>query len=150
MVSTARQKSRLPSDRSKSKKARKRYEEIVASITASMQGSPSADELFNFMFTTDKVSSQVAEESEDLLTRIMEDDKLWAWTEVDSPGTPIKPDGAKKIVGALGLNPEHTSSFSVVDLEVVHDRWRSAAKKTPDLQHPLIPIIQAWLDLEAT
>lgn len=150
MVSTARQKSRLPSDRGKSKKARKRYEEIVASITASMQGSPSADELFNFMFTTDKVSSQVAEESEDLLTRIMEDDKLWAWTEVDSPGTPIKPDGVKKIVGALGLNPEHTSSFSVVDLEVVHDRWRSAAKKTPDLQHPLIPIIQAWLDLEAT
>ena len=150
MVSTARQKSRLPSDRSKSKKARKRYEEIVASITASMQGSPSADELFNFMFTTDKVSSQVAEESEDLLTRIMEDDKLWAWTEVDSPGTPIKPDGVKKIVGALGLNPEHTSSFSVVDLEVVHDRWRSAAKKTPDLQHPLIPIIQAWIDLEAT
>ena len=150
MVSTARQKSRLPSDKGKTKKARKRYEEIVASITASMQGSPSADELFNFMFTTDKVSSQVAEESENLLTRVMEDDKLWAWTEVDSPSTPIKPDGTKNVVGALGLNPENTSSFSVVDLEVVHERWKSAAKKTPDLQHPLIPIIEAWLDLEAT
>ena len=150
MVSTARQKSRLPSDKGKTKKARKRYEEIVASITASMQGSPSADELFNFMFTTDKVSSQVAEDSENLLTRVMEDDKLWAWTEVDSPSTPIKPDGTKNVVGALGLNPENTSSFSVVDLEVVHERWKSAAKKTPDLQHPLIPIIEAWLDLEAT
>jgi hypothetical protein len=150
MVSTARQKSRLPSDRGKSKKAWKRYEEIVASITPSTQGSPSADQLFDFMFTTDKVSSQIAEESENLLTIIMEDDKLWAWTEVDSPSAPIKPDGTTKIVGALGLNPENTSSFSVVDLEVVHERWKSAAEETPDLQHPLIPIIQAWLDLQAT
>ena len=127
-----------------------RYEEIVASITLSTQGSPSADELFDFMFTTNKISSQIAEESENLLTRIMEDDKLWAWTEVDSPSATIKPDGTTKIVGALGLNPENTSSFSVVDLEVVHERWKSAAEKSPDLQHPLIPIIQAWLDLEAT
>lgn len=145
MISTARPKSRPPSDRGKSKKARTSYEEIVASIAPSKQGSPSADELFDFMFTTDRVSSQVAEESENLLTRVMEDDKLWAWTEVDSPSTPIKPDGTKNVVGALGLNPENTSSFSVVDLEVVHERWKSAAKKTPDLQHPLIPIIQAWL-----
>ena len=148
MISTARPKSRQPSDRGKSKKAWKRYEEIVASIAASTQGSPSADELFDFMFT-DQVSSQVAEESENLLTRVMEEDKLWAWTEVDSASTPIKPDGTKKVVGALGLNPENTSSFSVVDLEVVHERWKSAAKKSLDLQHPLTPIIQAWLELEA-
>ena len=150
MVSTARQESRLPSDRGKSKKTWKRYEEIVASITPSTQRSPSADELFDFMFTTDKVSSQIAEESENLLTRIMEDDKLWAWTEVDSPSAPIKPDGTAEIVGALGLNPKNTSSFSVVDLEVVHERWKSSAEETPDIQHPLIPIIQAWLDLQAT
>ena len=80
----------------------------------------------------------------------MQDDKLWAWTEVESPSAPIKPDGTAKIVGALGLNPENTSSFSVVDLEVVHERWKSAAEETPDIQHPLIPIIQAWLDLQAT
>ena len=85
------------------------------------------------MFTTVKVSSQIAEESENLLRRIMEDDKLWAWTEVDSPSAPIKPDGTTKIVGALGLNPENTSSFSVVDLEVVHERWKSVAEKEPDL-----------------
>ena len=72
MVSTARQKSRLPSGIGKSKKAWKRYEEIVASITPCTQGSPSADKLFDFMFTTDKVSSQIAEESENLLTRIMQ------------------------------------------------------------------------------
>ena len=76
MVSTARQKSRLPSGIGKSKKAWKRYEEIVASITPCTQGSPSADKLFDFMFTTDKVSSQIAEESENLLTRVMQDDKL--------------------------------------------------------------------------
>ena len=149
MISTAKPKSRQPSDRGKSTKAWKRYEEIIASIAASTQGSPSADELFHFMFTTDQVSPQVAEESEDLLTRVMEDDKLWAWTEVDSASTPIKPDGTKKVVGALGMNPENTSSFSVVDLVVVHERWKSAAKKSLDLQHPLTPIIQAWLELEA-
>ena len=131
MVSTARQKSRLPSDRGKSKKAWKRYEEIVASISPSTQRSPSADELFDFMFTTDKVSSQIAEESENLLTRIMEDDKLWAWTEVDSPSAPIKPDGTAKIVGALGLNPENTSSFSVVDLEVVHEKMEIGGRRNP-------------------
>ena len=150
MVSTPRQKSRLPSGIGKSKKAWKRYEEIVASIEPCTQGSPSADELFDFMFTTDKISSQIAEESENLLTRIMQDDKLWASTEVDSPSAPIKPHGTARIVGALGLNPENTSSFSAVDLQVVHERWKSAADKTPELQHPLIPIIQAWRDLKAT
>ena len=102
MVSTPRQKRRLPSGIGKSKKAWKRYEEIVASIEPCTQGSPSADELFDFMFTTDKISSQIAEESENLLTRIMQDDKLWAWTEVDSPSAPIKPHGTARIVGALG------------------------------------------------
>ena len=149
MVSTARKKNRSPSGKSQDIDAWKGYEETIASVTHSKQGLPSASELFAFMFDTDKIPAQTAQESEDLLTRVMAEDKIWAWTEVDSPSAPITSDGTNKMVGALGVNPDNTSSFSVVDLKDVHARWKSAVARQPDVQHPLMPIIQAWHDLEA-
>lgn len=150
MVSTARRNRPQSLKRTKRKKVWKRYAEVVASLSPSTQRPPSAYELFEFMFATNGVSSQIAEESEDLLATIMQEDKLWAWTQVDSAKAPIKPDDTKEIVGALGIDPKDPSSFSVVDLEVIHERWKSAAEKRPGLQHPLTPIIQAWLAMEAT
>ena len=147
MVSAIRKKGRSPAEMSKGMQVRTFYDELIASIADPETAPPSANELFEFMFSTDKVSAQTAEKSENLLTRLLNDHKIWAWTEVESPKVPLKTDGTTKVVGALGVDPENPFSFSVIDLKIVHEKWTSATTVQERIQHPLLPIVRAWYDL---
>ena len=45
-----------------------------------------------FMFHTNDVTEEVAEKSETLLTRLMQDNREWIWVEIDSREDPHVPD----------------------------------------------------------
>ena len=101
--------------------------------------SPAAAELFAFMFDSPDVPAEITEESEALLTKVMNDNRTWAWTEVDLP---IVAPGASEqsVMGAIGIDFENPKEISVVKLHEVHTKW---AQSKGD-KHPLIPIIECW------
>lgn len=96
--------------------------------------------LLNFMFYTNEVTEEVAEKSESLLTKLMQDDREWIWVEVDSDKDPYLVD--KKMIGAMGYSPDDPFDRITVDLLKVHKRWR---KRTDGGIHPLTPIVEVWV-----
>ena len=96
--------------------------------------------LLNFMFHTNEVTEEVAEESESLLTKLMRDDKEWIWVEVDSGKDPQVVD--KKVIGAMGYSPDDPFDRIIVDLLKVHKLWR---KRNNGGIHPLTPIVEVWV-----
>ena len=92
-----------------------------------------------FMFHTNDVTEEVAEKSETLLTKLMQNNREWIWVEVDSCEDPHVPD---KVIGAMGYDPDDPYNRLIVKLSIVHKRWR---KKNDEDIHPLAPIIEAWL-----
>ena len=91
------------------------------------------------MFHTNHVTEEVAEKSETLLTKLMQDNREWIWVEVDSCEDPHVLD---KMIGAMGYDPDDPYNRLIVKLSTVHKRWR---KKNDEDIHPLAPIIEAWL-----
>ena len=96
--------------------------------------------LLDFMFHTNNVTEEVAERSETLLTKLMQDNREWIWVEVDSGEDSHAPD--KKVIGAMGYNPDDPYNRLIVELPTIQKRWR---KKNDKDIHPLVPIIEAWL-----
>lgn len=101
--------------------------------------SPAAAKLFAFMFDSPDVPADITEETEALLTKVMNDNRTWAWTEVSLP---IVAPGASEqsVMGAIGIDFDNPKEISVKKLHEVHTKWaQSRADK-----HPLIPIIECW------
>lgn len=96
--------------------------------------------LLNFMFFTNEVTEEVAEKSESLLTKLMQDDREWIWVAVDSDKDPDVVD--KKMIGAMGYSPDDPFNRITVDLHKVHKRWR---KRNDGGIHPLTPIVEVWI-----
>ena len=70
-----------------------------------------------FMFHTNDVTEEVAEKSETLLTKLMQDNREWIWVEVDSCEDPHVPD---KVIGAMGYDPDDPYNRLIVKLSIVH------------------------------
>ena len=126
------------------------YQKIIESVSGSFHMkpsiAPSPQELFDFMFHTEQVSADIADQSEKLIKRIMEDGRTWAWAEVDYSKLQGVADiiGRTKLVGALGVG-EKDSDFDVLDLTTVHERWtKYRTKRADNTIHPLRPILEAW------
>ena len=100
---------------------------------------PPARTLFAFMFDSPDVPVEVTEESETLLTKVMDDNRTWAWAEVDLP---MIRSGLceQSMMGAIGIGFDNLREFSVVRLDEVHKRW----VQTKEERHPLIPILDCW------
>ena len=123
---------------------------VSGSFPMSTAVSPTAKELFDFMFHTENVSANVADQSEKLLKEIMDDSRMWAWTEVDYSKIRKVADkiGRPKLVGALGVGAEDTD-LDVLDLTGIHEKWnRYRKRKKDDTVHPLKPILEAWYAIQ--
>lgn len=97
--------------------------------------------LLNFMFNTRKVTSEVANKSEDLLTELMNDGREWFWIELDSPESSESSDG--KMIGASGYFDQVPFDCIVSRLTKIHKIWMNHGCTTV---HPLQPILEAWVD----
>ena len=101
--------------------------------------SPPARTLFCFMFDSPDVPVEVTAESETLLTKVMGDNRTWAWTEVDLPMIRTG-QGGQSLMGAIGIDFDNPRDFSVVRLDEVHNKWVGTKQE----RHPLIPILECW------
>jgi hypothetical protein len=121
--------------------SRRKYQFILNEIgmcagTSRVDGSA----LLDFMFHTDGVTEEVAEKSESLLTKLMQDDREWIWVEVDSREDPHVVE--KKRIGAMGYAPEDPFDRLTVKLKNIHKRWRN---NQDEGLHPLAAIVEAWV-----
>ena len=95
--------------------------------------------LFAFMFDSPDVPADVTKESEAILTKVMGENRTWAWAEVDLPM--IRPRMSEQsIMGAIGIDFDNPREISILGLNEVHDRWTQTKGQT----HPLIPILRCW------
>ena len=120
--------------------SRSKYQSILNEVgtragTSQVDGSA----LLYFMFHTNGVTEEIAEKSESLLTRLMQDDREWIWVEVDS--REHRHVVGKKRIGAMGYTPEDPFDRLTVKLGKVHKRW----KNNDEILHPLAPIVEAWV-----
>lgn len=112
------------------------YDTLLKEIHA---GSPPAGTLFAFMFDSPDVPAEVTDESEALLTKVMGENRTWAWAEVDFP-TIRSGQSGHSIMGAIGIDFDNFKEASVVKLDEVHNKWAQTKRE----RHPLIPILECW------
>ena len=112
------------------------YDELLRAIDPK---APPAAVLFAFMFDSPDVPADVTKESEAILTKVMGENRTWAWAEVDLPM--IRPGMSEQsIMGAIGIDFDNPREISILRLNQVHDRWNQTKGQT----HPLIPILRCW------
>ena len=96
------------------------YDELLRAIDPK---APPAAVLFAFMFDSPDVPADVTKESEAILTKVMGENRTWAWAEVDLPM--IRPGMSEQsIMGAIGIDFDNPREISILRLNQVHDRWK--------------------------